>query len=183
MGKGGLPTDITLEQVEKVRSCTGVSYQDAKDALERSGGSVLDAVILLEQEGKSRPAGGSYSTRTGSAAPPPWSESRPRITWSGAWSALRSIARNCLAISLEVWKGGRMTCLVPLIAALILILVTPYTILALALVGLCMGYRVHISGQGTEGWGEKLNQAADQVADTVNDAVSQLRRGKRGKKG
>ena len=168
-----------------MRSCTGVSYQDAKDALERTGGSVLDAVILLEQEGKSRPAGGSYSTRT-DAAPPPESQARPRITWNGAWNAVRSIVRNCLAISLEVWKGGRMTCLVPLIAAFILILVTPYTILALALIGLCAGYRVHISGRGTEGWGETLNQAADQVADTVSDAVSQLRRGRhsgRSKKG
>ena len=27
--------DITLEQVEKVRSCTGASYEEAKAALER----------------------------------------------------------------------------------------------------------------------------------------------------
>ena len=55
--------DITLEQVEKVRSCTGASYEEAKAALEAAGGNVLDAVILLEQQGKTGPTGGDYSTR------------------------------------------------------------------------------------------------------------------------
>ncbi len=51
--------DITLEQVEKVRSCTGASYEEAKAALEAAGGNVLDAVILLEQQGKTGPTGGT----------------------------------------------------------------------------------------------------------------------------
>lgn len=55
--------DITLEQVEKVRSCTGASYEEAKAALEAAGGNVLDAVILLEQQGKTGPHRGDYSTR------------------------------------------------------------------------------------------------------------------------
>ena len=67
--------DITLEQVEKVRSCTGATYEEAKAALEATGGNVLDAVILLEKQGKTGPAGGDYSTR-GAGAEPEWPAGR-----------------------------------------------------------------------------------------------------------
>ena len=44
--------DITLEKVDKVRERTGVSYSKAKEALEVSNGSVLDAIIFLEEKSK-----------------------------------------------------------------------------------------------------------------------------------
>ena len=65
--------------------------------------------------------------------------------------------------------------MIPLIVALILCLVAPYAVFGLAVVGLCFGYTIHISGKGTEGWGGKVNQVMDQIGDVVSDAVSQLR--------
>lgn len=48
--------EITLEKIELVKDRTGVSYKDAKDALEKADGSVVDAIISIEedidQEGK-----------------------------------------------------------------------------------------------------------------------------------
>ena len=168
--------EITLEQVEKVRSCTGASYEEAKAALEAAGGSVLDAVILLEQRGKGGAPEGGYSTREPSPPPEPEPARPHRLNWPEVWRALRSLMKNCLAISLEIWKRGQMTCMIPLIIAVILCVIQPYLCGALLLVGLCFGYRIHISGRGTEDWGEQLNQFADQVGDIVNDAVRQLRR-------
>ncbi|MDR2163909.1 MAG: DUF4342 domain-containing protein [Clostridiales Family XIII bacterium] len=40
--------DITLEKIELVKDRTGVSYKDAKEALEASDGSVVDAIIAIE---------------------------------------------------------------------------------------------------------------------------------------
>ena len=37
---------ITLEMVDKVIERTGVSYAEAKEALENSNGDILDAIIL-----------------------------------------------------------------------------------------------------------------------------------------
>lgn len=42
--------DITLEKVDQVKERTGVSYGEAKEALEKSNGSVLDAIIFLEEK-------------------------------------------------------------------------------------------------------------------------------------
>lgn len=46
--------EITLEKIDIIRERTGVSYREAKEALERSGGNVLDALVELEAK---RPGG------------------------------------------------------------------------------------------------------------------------------
>lgn len=40
--------EITLEKIELVKDRTGVSYREAKDALEKSEGNVVDAIIYIE---------------------------------------------------------------------------------------------------------------------------------------
>ena len=41
--------EITLEKIELVKDRTGVSYKEAKDALEAADGSVVDAIIAIEE--------------------------------------------------------------------------------------------------------------------------------------
>ena len=40
--------EITLEKIELVKDRTGVSYKEAKEALERANGSVVDDIIEIE---------------------------------------------------------------------------------------------------------------------------------------
>lgn len=42
--------EFTLEQVDEVKERTGVSYQEAKEALETANGDVLEAIIYLESK-------------------------------------------------------------------------------------------------------------------------------------
>lgn len=41
--------EITLEKIELVKDRTGVSYKEAKEALEKAEGSVVDAIISIEE--------------------------------------------------------------------------------------------------------------------------------------
>ncbi len=41
--------EITLEKIELVKDRTGASYKEAKEALEKSEGSVVDAIITIEE--------------------------------------------------------------------------------------------------------------------------------------
>lgn len=51
----------TLEQVEKLRAMANVSYDEAKAALDATNGDLLEAIILLEKQGKvATPSGGGY---------------------------------------------------------------------------------------------------------------------------
>lgn len=52
-----------LEKVEKIREKTGVSYDDAKNALEACDYDILDAIIYLEKLGKiAGPSNAVYKT-------------------------------------------------------------------------------------------------------------------------
>ena len=56
--------EITLELVERLREKAPVSYTLAKEALEYSGGNLLDALIYLEEKGAiPRQEGAYYSTK------------------------------------------------------------------------------------------------------------------------
>ena len=48
--------EITLEKVDKVIERTGVSYKEAKEALEISEGEVLEAIIYIEENKKNTEA-------------------------------------------------------------------------------------------------------------------------------
>lgn len=41
--------EISLEKIDIVRERTGVSYKEAKEALEKSGGEVVNAIIYIEE--------------------------------------------------------------------------------------------------------------------------------------
>ncbi len=42
--------EITLEKIELVKDRTGASYKEAKDALESADGSVVDAILAIEEQ-------------------------------------------------------------------------------------------------------------------------------------
>lgn len=42
--------EITLEKIDIIRDRTGISYREAKEALERSNGNVLEALIELDDK-------------------------------------------------------------------------------------------------------------------------------------
>jgi len=46
--------DISLEKIDQVRDRTGVSYKEAKEALEAVDGNVVDAIILIEEKQQSK---------------------------------------------------------------------------------------------------------------------------------
>ena len=46
--------DITLEKIDIIRDRTGVSYKEAKEALEAASGNVVDALINIETTGNKK---------------------------------------------------------------------------------------------------------------------------------
>src|SRR5665647_176252 len=49
--------EITLEKIELVKDRTGVTYKEAKEALEAADGSVVDAIIRIEENIDFMPSG------------------------------------------------------------------------------------------------------------------------------
>lgn len=182
--------ELTKEQIEKVVQFSGVTWDEARVALEQAGGSPLDAVILLEQHGRSAPVpGGAYSTRAGfqrsegaplaGEAPLAGSTSvgaadlplprrkavHRKYTAREVGDAVKSFLRNCTKITVDIWRGEDLLAGVPLVVCVLLFVVAFRLMLVLALVGLVLRCRYHISGW--EGNTADINRTMDQVTETV----------------
>jgi hypothetical protein len=55
--------EITLEKIELVKDRTGVTYKEAKDALEAADGNVVDAIIAIEDSVDSQPSSRRISAK------------------------------------------------------------------------------------------------------------------------
>lgn len=187
--------DLTKEQIEKVARFSGVTWDEARAALEQAGGSPLDAVILLEQHGRSAPVpGGAYSTRAGfqQSEGAPLAGEAPRTSVGAAdlplsrrkaahrkytarevGDAVKSFLRNCTKITVDIWRGEDLLAGVPLVVCVLLFVVAFKLMLALALVGLALRCRYHISGW--EGNTADINRTMDRVSETVAGWTDQVK--------
>lgn len=184
--------EFAVEKVEKICRHTGVSSEQARQALEETGGNQLDAVILLEERGwTQRPRGGTWSTRWESPADAEAAErqeqerrraagrqsagKRRGYTAQEVGDAIKSLFQNCTKITIDIWRGDELLAGIPLIICILLFLVVPHIMIPLALIGLIvMGCRYHISGWA---FGEEtVNRTMDEVSKAVNGWMAPIRK-------
>ena len=174
--------EITLEQVERLREKAPVSYALAKQALEYSGGNLLDALIYLEEQGAiPREEGAYYSTREEArpAPPPPPAESGPADREDRTPSAkkgrgagggrrlLTTLRRWLLDNELEIWRKEKPVTALPVLILLLLVIFAFWAVLLALALGLFFGFRYRFSGPDLER--EEINSVMDSVADTAAD--------------
>lgn len=170
--------EVTLEQVERLREKADVSYAKAKEALEYSGGNLLDALIYLEERGDiPRPEGAYYSTR-GQTPPMPEEPEEPeprpaegKEKKSGRGNLLRRLRYILLDNTLEIWRKDRPIAALPVLI-LILLVIVYYIVIPLLILSLFFGFRYRFSGPDLER--EEINNVMGSVADTAADLGRQV---------
>ena len=131
--------EISLEMVERLKEKADVSYSQAKEALEYSGGNLLDALIYLEEKGViPRAEGAYYSTR--SETPPPPAEPLP--------------------VRLPVTS-------LPVLILALLLCCAPWVTIPVLIMLLFLGFRYRFSGPDLER--DDLNSMMGSVADSASD--------------
>lgn len=152
--------EITLEQVEKLRARCDLGYEEARALLEQCNGSVLDALIELERQGRAtspdsgRPSAPDFSSTyseplsrspvpiiTGSAWENFWKDAKVILT--KLWDILRDLNRY----QLHVLREDRVLCVIPLWVLLILIVVVWITV-PLLIIGLMLHCRYELVKEG-----------------------------------
>lgn len=169
---------VTLEQVEKLRERANVSYDEAKEALEASGGDMLEALIYLEKQGKVKvPQGnGYYSSEQAAQGGPQAGPYRPADYGRGETfgSLMKRFGRFCLKVlhkgnvnTFEVLKGDESKASVPVTVLVLLLLFAFWVVLPLLIIGLFFGLRYRFRGPdlGTP----SVNSAMDSVANAADD--------------
>lgn len=175
---------ITLEQVEKLRQHANISYDEARVALEKADGDILQALIDLENEGKvdAPDGGGKYVSHSPAAdhfkeskqGASPQDTGNKGKTGSGFRSACSDFTKflgkvihkgNVNAFIIERHKEEIMR--LPVTVLVILCIIAFWVVVPLLAVGLFFGFRYSFEGPdlGTT----KVNSAMDSVSNAAEE--------------
>lgn len=168
--------EITLEQVERLREKAPVSYAQAREALEYSGGNLLDALIYLEEKGAiPRPEGTCWSGR-GETPPPREEACQPPTEENGRSKPKVGLLRRArywlVDNELEVWRRNQPITALPVLILILLLVFAFWVTVLLLVVGLFFGFRYRFSGPDLER--DDLNDVIGSVADTAADLGRQV---------
>jgi len=164
-----------IEIVEKLKEKAGVSYEEAKDALEKSDWDLLDAIVLLEKEGKVKETG--YTTKK---EEPPKSESKTRAEESQNADGferftnfLGKMFHKGNTNHLNISQRGEHKFKMPVTVFVLLLLILPMTplILGLMVIGLFCGFRYKFTGPdlGKNGGINNVMDKASKAAEAVKE--------------
>lgn len=160
-----------LEMVEKLRAHADVGYEEARAALEETDWDLLDAVVLLERQGKTRPGGAAYTTKE-TAREAENSPKRGRadrfFTWLG--DLFTKGGRNML----EVSRGGSVVLTIPVLVFVLLLLLAFWVVIPLLIVGLFCGCRFALRGPELER--EEVNRVIGKASDVVEGIKQEFTR-------
>ena len=182
---------ITIEQVEKLRERADISYEDAKEALEITGGDLLEAVIYLEKQGKiPSPQTRYYNTQTGAAEEGAPHRRRARDAWQVEqdafadryflkrsprarrrmrilWKKLCALIKKTNANQFEVYKDGQRLVSMPVTLLLLSLLCFFWVTIPLLIIGLFFACRYRFCGP--DFGKDAINHFMEQAADTADD--------------
>ena len=173
-----------LEKVELVREKTGVSYQDAKDALEATNYDVLDAIIWLESRGKATTQTATYQTTSTEATGTSSLEMREAQeeyhkqskrtkfgeVWGGFSSQVVKIIRAGLDMTFIADRHDERVVTIPLLFVVIGLLAWGAS-LWLLIIGLFFGFKYRVEGASpvTIDVNDAMNKAADAAESIKSD--------------
>lgn len=156
-----------FELVEKLREKTNVTYEEAKRALEQSNWDLLDAMILLESEGRVQAAEQTpYTTRREPQPHTRTADESVRGVLRRAVDMLVLLINRVAKIDVVVKRYGKTVLTLSLFAVILLGLFIPWVTIPLLVVALFFGFRYAFTGEGVS---PKVNEAMDRVANAADN--------------
>lgn len=181
---------VTLEQVEKLREYANVTYDEAKTALEKTDGDILQALIDLEQQGKAKsPQGGgkyvSFSVKSSDSQKGDGTGRKQSKERSVEYSAFKenmskffkwlcNIIHKGNVNSLVVEKHGEHIIKLPVTALVLLLLFAFWIVIPLFIIGMFFSFRY--SFDGPDLGSRKVNDAMDTVAQAAEDIKNDIQK-------
>lgn len=142
-----------IEMVERLHEKAKISYSDAKDALEKSGWDMLEAIVLLEKEGKIDPLTASTTSTDSDTS---YEEvkataSKKENVFNEAMNNIGEKAKNLfndsIATFFVVKRQGKELIRVQVLIAVIICLCAWEFVLAALIIGLLFDCRYTIDGR------------------------------------
>lgn len=144
--------EITLEKIELVKDRTGVSYKEAKEALEAAEGSVVDAIIAIEE---------TINLKGNSKASEFADETVEKV---------KELVKKGNVTKITVKRDGETILNVPVTVGILGTLVAPWGVIAAAVAS--FGFRCTIEVTKDDGTVINVSQKAENLASDVKEKGS-----------
>jgi len=158
-----------LEQIEKLRERAQVSYDEARIAYEQADGDLLDALIILERQGKvASPKGGGYHRSEQTVSEPVNEEKEKEEDSRGRrnkneeannnfkealekiWKFFSGLVKKGNETSFEILKDKEHMASFPVTVLALLLLFAPWVTLPLIVIGLFFGFHYQFVSNDNE---------------------------------
>jgi hypothetical protein len=140
---------VRMENIDELRSRTNVSYEAAKDALEKCNDDILEALVYLEKHNMVKP-------------------NRACENKESLWDKFKKLVRKGNNTKFIIHKNGTNTISISVTLAVIITIIAPYVTCIGLLVALFTGHGIRFEGKDVELG--KVNQMMDKVAESVDCA-------------
>lgn len=144
--------EITLEKIELVKDRTGVSYKEAKEALEAAEGSVVDAIIAIEE---------TVNIKSGNKINDFADETVSKI---------KELVKKGNVTKISVRKDEETIVNIPLNVGIVGTIVAPWGIIAAAIAA--FGFRCRIELTKDDGTVIDVSERAENLASDVKEKGS-----------
>ncbi|MBR0481573.1 MAG: DUF4342 domain-containing protein [Firmicutes bacterium] len=141
--------EISLEQIELVKDRTGVSYKEAKDALDFTNGNVVDAIIYVEEN-----INNDYEN--GSPSPV-----------DNIVRSVKETVRKGNVSKIRIYRGDDIILNVPVTVGAVAALAFPWGVIAAAVASAATKCKVELIKE--DGTVVDVNDKAEKVASNVKD--------------
>lgn len=176
-----------LEKVEKIREKTGVTYEDAKNALEACNYDMLDAMVYLEKLGKvAAPNMSCYTTGANAytqasnefaRAQENYSDDCKRtglghaidkfIDWCG-----RVLKKSC-ETTFVVSREDKKLAEIPVLVLVLLLLFAFWVTIPLLIIGMFFGFKYNF--RGVNELKVNINEMCDKASDVCNNIKNDIK--------
>jgi hypothetical protein len=156
--------DITLEKIDIIRDRTGISYKEAKEALEAASGNVVDALISIEDVGNKK-----------------WTETMTEsisVKGTEAMDKLKSILNTGNVSRIRVKKDEYIILDIPVTAGAIGAIAIPQFTAIGAAVALLTKCTIEVERPNKEviTVNEVINNTADDIATKIKNVAGDIRK-------
>ena len=158
-----------FEKVEKLREKANVTFEEAKAALEESNWDLLDAMIILERQGKAEERRESYSTKDNAdlmVVDEP--EKKDRKHGNAFTDKLKVLWHKSCENFFVIEKGDDVILNIPIWVFIIIVLLTWHVTLVAMVVALFLGCKYSFKGAAEM-------KTANEVCDKVSEAAEKVK--------
>lgn len=147
--------NINLEHIDMLRQRANVSYEEAKDAMERCGGDMVEALIYLEKQNKAK---GGYCNNSN--------------TFDGFVDTVKKLYRKGMETRFVIKKEENNVINVPVNAVLLTtVMVPPVTIIG-GLAALFTDHKMRI--EKPDGSDSNINKSFEDLSNAANDVKDRI---------